>query len=108
MMQLTLNLSIEFFPREGDSPSMVAERFAAFHKANPHVYVELRRLALEAKARGLKKLGMRALYEVLRWNDTDTVGGAFKLNNDLCARYARMLEAEPELTGMFELRELRS
>lgn len=106
--QLTLNLSIDFTPRPDDDESRIAERFAAFHRANPHVYVELLRLAREAKARGVRKFGIGMLFEVLRWNGTDTASRDFKLNNDFRSRYARMIDGEQDLAGFFDLRELRS
>jgi hypothetical protein len=107
-VQLTLNLSIDFSPCFDDSQSAIAERFAAFHRANPEVYAELRRLAREAKGRGVRKLGMRMLWEVLRWNESDRATREFKLNNDFHSRYARMLDEEPDLAGLFDFRELRS
>jgi hypothetical protein len=107
-VQLSLNLSIEFTPRAGDDDSRIAERFAAFHRANPHVYAELLRLARDRKGRGVRKLGIGALFEVIRWNETDTASRDFKLNNDYRSRYARMIDAEPDLAGIFDLRGLRA
>ena len=87
------------------------DRFEEFHRANPHVYEQLRRRALRAKRKGFKP-GIGCLFELLRWNHgmKFTVGdGEFKLNNNYRAYYARMLmECEPELEGFFELRGLRS
>jgi hypothetical protein len=85
-------------------------KFLAFHQANPHVYAELRRLAIEAKANGAQKVGIKMLWEVMRWNQrryihTDDPGSEFKLNNNYPSFYARLLmESEPELAGLFELR----
>lgn len=83
------------------------QQFDAFHAANPHVYSNLRRLALDAARRG-RKMGIKALYEVLRWqysmNTTDDVS-EFKLNNNYTSFYARLLmDQEPELAGYFETR----
>ncbi len=85
-------------------------RFDTFHQANPHVYVELVRLAREAKDRG-KRVGIRMLWEILRWNLTVIHDAAddFKLNDHYHSRYARLImKQEADLTGSFELRELKS
>lgn len=81
------------------------QRFAAFHEANPHVYAHLRRLALDARRRG-RQVGIKMLYEVLRWQYAmQTSGDDFKLNNSYTSFYARLLmEQEPELAGYFETR----
>ena len=86
-------------------------RFEEFRRNNPEVLAELRRLCLQAKGLGVKKIGIRMVWEVMRWNLTvQTVRPAndFKLNDHFHSRYARLLNEEPELRGMFELRELRS
>lgn len=87
----------------------IADRFAVFHAEHPEVYVELVRLAREAKAAGVR-VGMKALWERLRWSFTvDRPSGKFKLNNVYTARYARLImENEPDLRGLFETRRLRS
>lgn len=85
-------------------------RFRAFHKANPHVYRELLRLARIAR-RNRKKVGIRMLWEVMRWNLTIVTHddfSNFKLNDHYHSRYARLLNREPELLGVFELRQLRT
>lgn len=87
--------------------------FLAFHAANPDVYIELVALAREAHARGRRRLGMKMLWEVVRWKrflrTTDNGASVFKLNNNYHSRYARLIALrEPDLAGLFELRELRS
>jgi hypothetical protein len=88
------------------------ERFDWFHANNPHVYRNLRALALAMKTkRGKKRVGIKMLYEVLRYQyDIHTAGEEeFKLNNNYTAYYARLLMAqEPDLAGLFEVREIRS
>lgn len=88
----------------------IAERFERFHRNNPHVYAALVRLAREAKAVGHRKIGIKMLVEVARWQlSMRTVGEEFKIPNDYTAHYARMImEREADLDGMFELRKLRS
>lgn len=90
------------------------ERFAAFHLANGWVLTALHRLALDLLNHGQTRFGISLLYERLRWqllrdgslgDDTRTL----KLNNDFRSRYSRLLmDADPRLAGVFELRELRS
>lgn len=84
------------------------EMFAAFHAANPHVYHALRRLAINMVRRGQHKIGVKMLFEVLRWQHamtTHDAASAFKLNNNYAPFYARLLmDNEPELNGVFETR----
>lgn len=87
----------------------IAERFEAFHQANPQVFAMLRSLALGTKARGVRKWSIKAAFELLRWQYAlQTRGEEYKLCNDYHSRYARLLmERVPELDGFFETRELR-
>ncbi len=83
--------------------------FAAYHAENPQVYDELRRFALQAKRAGLKRLGIAALYERVRWyTAVESKNDTFKLNNNYRAGHARLLMLqEPELAGFFETRKSR-
>lgn len=74
------------------------------------VYQKLVELARKGVSRGRTKLGIKMLYEVVRWeifletNDPD-----FKLNNNYHSRYARLImSSEADLVGVFDVRELRS
>lgn len=86
----------------------LAEQFAAFHGANPHVYGALRRLALGMVRRGRRRIAIKMLIEVLRWQHDMTTADAFsefKINNSYAPFYARLLmDTEPELVDVFELR----
>jgi hypothetical protein len=88
----------------------IAERFAAFHDANPHVYAELVRLCREWQAKGRRRLGVGMLWEVMRWNlALRTTSDDFKLNDHYRSRYARLImERELDLRGIFETRGLRA
>lgn len=85
------------------------EAFERFHRENPHVYEQLKRLAFKLKNRGVRRWGCKALYEVLRYEaavQTSAPAGSYKLNNSFTAYYARLLmEQEPDLAGFFETRE---
>jgi hypothetical protein len=102
---------LELFPIV--SPSYrglsIAEAFAVFHGENPHVFRNLRKLALTWHARHpAEKVGIKHLYEVLRWEyetRTDRPSNEVCLNNNFTAYYARLLMAsEPILRGVFEIR----
>ena len=111
MTQLALDFAAaQAAPATADDGSIRA-RFAQFHAENPLVYAELLRLALEARGLGYRKIGIKMLWEVMRWNLTVRIQraeGEFKLNNNYHSRYARMLDREPALAGCFELRELKT
>lgn len=87
--------------------AVLEAKWHAFHEANPHVYRLLRDEALKAKRAGLRRFGMKALFERLRWiSQVETVGDPYRLNNNYTAFYARLLmESEPALRGFFETRE---
>ncbi len=90
-------------------PSMSnAEKFAAFHAANPHVADALEALAAQ-KLAVKPRVGMGALYERLRWEaDIQTIGDQYRLNNNHRAYYTRLLEARhPEWAGRIPKREQR-
>lgn len=87
------------------------EQFSAFHAANPHVYQALRRLAVQMVRRGHRRIGIKMLFEVLRWQyamSTADPASEFTLNNNYTSFYARLLmDNEPELANAFEIRTQR-
>ena len=90
----------------------IERRFYEFHGENPQVYDELVRLARRAHQFGHHRIGIRMLWEVMRWNltiEVDQGDDEFKLNDHYTSRYARMImDRNSDLDGMFELRTLRS
>lgn len=85
----------------------IAERFEAFHRANPHVYQTLVRLAREwVNTTGRRKLGIGMLFERSRWDlAIQTNSEDFRLNNSHRSFYSRLIQAqEPDLRDLFELR----
>ena len=90
--------------------SNLKAKFQEYHEANPHVYSGLKELALRLKRRGRQHYGIKALFEVMRYERAlTTVGDEFKLNNNYTSLYARLLmDNEPELKGFFETRFRRS
>lgn len=88
----------------------IEQRFRGFHQQNPRVYDALRKLAVDLVQMGHERVGMKMLFEVVRWQHAmrTTKDGGFKLNNDFTALYARLLmDREPALAGRFETREMR-
>lgn len=100
----------EFVP--APTVGTIQERFLAFHRANPWVYAALERLVEQWVARGRKRLGIRTLWERLRWDyamATADPTSDFKLNDHMHSRYVRLLVTNhPEWAGLFELRKLRA
>lgn len=84
--------------------------FQRYHAENPQIYRLLLRFALEAKQAGRIRLGIKMLYERVRWHTTvETHGDEFKLNNNYHAYYARLLmQQEPTLRGFFETRKAKA
>jgi hypothetical protein len=80
-----------------------------FHCAHPDVLADLERMARQAHTRGQTRIGIATLWEALRWRHvTDTVAPAYQLNNNYRSRYARLiLDRNPDLAGLFQLRRCR-
>jgi len=91
-----------------DAP--LEERFRQFHETNPQVYRALRSLALPLAQAGRKRIGVKMLWETLRYSySIVTEGSEYKLDNSYTSRYARLLmDQEPELRGLIETRALRA
>ena len=91
--------------------SKLQQRFLNYHAKNPHVYALFKKFAKDAKSKGRKHFGAKAVIERVRWSvniDTDSLD-EFKLNNNYTSRYVRMLEQEdPSFLGFFRKRELRA
>jgi hypothetical protein len=84
---------------------LTKEGFDIYHRENPHIYAKLRQYALEAKHAGRTHLGVKMLYERVRWYTmVEAKDDTFKLNNNWHAFYARLLMEDPELAGLFETR----
>jgi hypothetical protein len=86
------------------------EQFAEFHRLNPHVYNNLRTLAFRMVRAGRRHVGIKLLFERLRWEysvRTSHREEEYAMNNNYTSRYARLLmDQEIELRGVFEVRRL--
>jgi hypothetical protein len=86
----------------------IQQRADAFRSKHPNIYKALVALARQAKAAGVKRVGMGTLYEVVRWQRL-LVGDPVKLNNSWRSRIARhIVKTEPSLAPLFFQRELKS
>lgn len=89
----------------------IAMQFEQFHNDHPWVYHRLKDLALAIKQTGRDHYGMKALFEVLRFEhamESNKLDG-FKLNNNYTALYARKLGQEvPQLEHFFKYRERKA
>ena len=85
--------------------SRLNREFMAFHGDNPQVYKALTRFAREWKGAGKDRIGVKCLYERVRWELSLSTTGEFKLNNNYTAFYARLIMAqEPDLKNLFTTR----
>lgn len=95
-----------------DAELSIQERFQAFHEANPWVCRMLVKMTRELIEKGHKRVGMKMLFECLRWQymrQTVDPNSSFLLNNSFSSRYSRLVqEQEPDLAGVFEVRTLKA
>ena len=87
-----------------------ADRFIAFHGANPHVLAAIVSTALDMiDCRGMTRGSVKRIVEDLRWSPefrTARDGKEWKLNNTHAAFYARLaMDTAPRLRGFFETRD---
>lgn len=82
--------------------------FMQFHQQHPEIYQGIVILSREMKKRGMKQWGMKAAFEVLRfqwvlrYNRSD-----FKVNNNYTSHYSRLImDCEPDLEDFYETRTL--
>ncbi|MFE0055334.1 hypothetical protein [Streptomyces sp. NPDC059003] len=91
--------------RAGARPT-ITDQFLAFDAEHPYVYRALERLTAERLAAGATRIGLKELFEALRWRLPQGLRG---LNNNYTALYARQLVADhPEWASVFELRRRRT
>jgi hydrogenase maturation factor len=95
-----------------ESFNKIERAFIEFDTQNPEVYKQLVRLARQWRAAGKAKLGIKTLFEKLRWEwhvAGLTESDGYKLNNNFTALYARkIMKNEADLDGLFEIRSLAS
>ena len=84
----------------------IERAFWQFHGAHPEVYDRLVSLARRTKAAGIRHYGIKALYEVARWQThLGSKSDEFRLNNNYTAHYARLIMMNcADLVGFFHVR----
>jgi len=83
--------------------------FDEYDEANPQVYRMFRHFTLEAIAAGRTRLGAKMVCERIRWDTMVGGSGAFTINNNFTAYYARKFEAEyPDHAGFFAQRKSKA
>ncbi|MFF8786746.1 hypothetical protein [Streptomyces sp. NPDC015125] len=93
-------------PYSGGKASTIDEEFLAFDEQHPLIYQTLESLVAERLDAGATRIGVKALFEVLRWRIPHRVPG---LNNNFTALYARkLIERNPNWAHAFELRRRRA
>lgn len=89
-------------------PSTKLEReFAEWYALNPGIVAEFERRTMELYRAGAKRIGMKAIAEVVRYHSAlQSKGDARKVNNSRVSFIARlMLHRHPELADRIETRE---
>ena len=84
-------------------------KFEQFHADNPEIYQQLVAKARFVKSKGLK-CSIYLLIERVRWffmyETQGELARDFKINNNFSPFYARkIMEENPDLAGMFEIRD---
>jgi len=88
----------------------IDEDFAVFDAANPQVFAALEKLAIRYSCGGKTRIGIKFLWELLRYEYRIATNGApFSLDNRYTSRYVRkLLATHPELDAAFVMRGLRA
>ena len=90
-------------------PEVETLQFLAMHRANPHLFINFRRLALEARRADRDYYSAKDIVSRLRWwTDVETHGryrGGFKINNNASSYYARLFVLyDPSFDEFFRMR----
>ncbi|MGG2460521.1 hypothetical protein ACO0M4_11975 [Streptomyces sp. RGM 3693] len=109
-VQLELPIAAIRQPENTGGKLTIQERFELFHQLNPWILKHLENLTTECVERGLRRIGIGMLFEVLRWQyGIATRGEPWKLNNDFRSRYVRrLIELHPEWSPLFETRKIHT
>ncbi len=90
----------------------IDERFQRMMAKRPEIYQQFVRWALQLRQRGFRRYSADAIMHVIRFHThlSQKPGEDFKISNDLVSRYARqaVMEYPEQLTGFFQLRELKT
>lgn len=96
---------VDVVPSRAGRPT-ITEQFLAFDAELPYVYRALERLTAHRLAAGATRIGLKVLFEALRWRLSPGVMG---LTSNRTALYARKLIADhPHWASAFEVRRCRT
>ncbi|MDN3025697.1 hypothetical protein [Streptomyces sp. S.PB5] len=109
-VQLELPIAAIQQPENPGGKLTIQERFEAFDQLNPWILKHLESLTADCIERGLTRIGIGMLFEVLRWQyGLATRGEPWKLNNDFRSRYVRrLIDLHPEWSPLFEIRKIHT
>lgn len=86
----------------------IQEDFENYNRNNPAVYNRMVELAYAAKQRGMQRVSIQLILELMRWEEYDggvQIASGFK--DKFRSRYARLImKNNPDLDGLFEVRKL--
>lgn len=106
--QLALPLAPLVTPDRHEGQS-IQQAYEAWIAANPWVLPLVESLVGSWLDRGHKRVGIKQVWEVVRWQYGTTTGDSFKANNNFTSRVARDLIAKhPEWADAIQTRELRA
>lgn len=87
-------------------------KWLKFHRANPLVYNEYKRLVRQLVRNGVKRVSSLHVLGYIRMNQmlqVDRQGDDYKVNNNYAPFYSRLLVREcPELFDYFEFRKTQT
>jgi hypothetical protein len=93
-----------------ENQSKIRAKFDEFEREHPEVYTELVKVSRRLLEQGWTKFGIATVFEVVRYKGmirSRPSDGSPKLNNNHRALYARkIMEENPDLDGLFNLRKL--
>lgn len=106
--QLALDLAPLVEP-DYQPEASIQERYNAWIDANGWVLAAMEQLVADWIAAGHTRVGIKQMWEVIRWRYGTTTGDTFKANNDYTSRVARDLIAmHPDWKRYIETRALRA
>ena len=105
----TSDLPLFQLPRHAKPEHKLLEQWHEAKQRHPELLPAMARIARELQAMGIKRYGIGAVFEILRWETRHTTGDhGLKMNNNHRAFAARDLMTEyPDLDGFFAIRQQR-
>ncbi len=85
----------------------IENKFYEYHKENPQIYAEFKKITLNLIGRGFKHYSAKGVFEIVRWSTGVSANdNIFKINNNYTPLYARLFEKEfPNMKDFFRKRD---